>query len=134
MSEALEFDYVIGGAGSAGCVLARRLADAGNTVLLIEAGPRDNTWVIRMPAGLRSIFKPSSRYNYWFETEPQRNLDNRRIQQPRGRVLGGSSSINGMTGCVAIRSTMSAGSRKAQRAGAGRIVCRTSARSSGAMS
>jgi len=97
MSEALEFDYVIGGAGSAGCVLARRLADAGNRVLLIEAGPRDNSWVIRMPAGLRSIFKPSSRYNYWFETEPQRNLDNRRIQQPRGRVLGGSSSINGMT-------------------------------------
>ncbi|MEM5370179.1 choline dehydrogenase [Paraburkholderia azotifigens] len=97
MSEAAEFDYVIGGAGSAGCVLARRLADAGNRVLLIEAGPRDNSWVIRMPAGLRSIFKPSSRYNYWFETEPQRNLGNRRIQQPRGRVLGGSSSINGMT-------------------------------------
>jgi choline dehydrogenase len=97
MNEAVEFDYVIGGAGSAGCVLARRLADAGNRVLLIEAGPRDNSWVIRMPAGLRSIFKPSSRYNYWFETEPQRNLDNRRIQQPRGRVLGGSSSINGMT-------------------------------------
>ena len=97
MSEAVEFDYVIGGAGSAGCVLARRLADAGNRVLLIEAGPRDNSWMIRMPAGLRSIFKPSSRYNYWFETEPQRNLDGRRIQQPRGRVLGGSSSINGMT-------------------------------------
>nr|WP_057925958.1 choline dehydrogenase [Burkholderia ambifaria] len=97
MSQALEFDYVIGGAGSAGCVLARRLADAGNRVLLIEAGPKDNAWVIRMPAGLRSIFKPSSKYNYWFETEPQRNLGNRRIQQPRGRVLGGSSSINGMT-------------------------------------
>ncbi|MPW21578.1 choline dehydrogenase [Paraburkholderia sp. CNPSo 3157] len=97
MSEAVEFDYVIGGAGSAGCVLARRLADAGNKVLLIEAGPRDNSWVIRMPAGLRSIFKPNSRYNYWFETAPQRNLNNRRIQQPRGRVLGGSSSINGMT-------------------------------------
>jgi choline dehydrogenase len=97
MSETVEFDYVIGGAGSAGCVLARRLADAGNRVLLIEAGPRDDSWMIRMPAGLRSIFKPTSRYNYWFETEPQRNLDNRRIQQPRGRVLGGSSSINGMT-------------------------------------
>ncbi|SAL29887.1 choline dehydrogenase [Caballeronia cordobensis] len=97
MNDAVEFDYVIGGAGSAGCVLARRLADAGNRVLLIEAGPRDNAWVIRMPAGLRSIFKPSSRYNYWFQTEPQSNLDNRRIQQPRGRVLGGSSSINGMT-------------------------------------
>lgn len=97
MSQVVEFDYVIGGAGSAGCVLARRLADAGNRVLLIEAGPRDNSWMIRMPAGLRSIFEPGSRYNYWFQTEPQRNLDNRRIQQPRGRVLGGSSSINGMT-------------------------------------
>lgn len=97
MSQVIEFDYVIGGAGSAGCVLARRLADAGNRVLLIEAGPADKSWVIHMPAGLRSTFKPTSKYNYWFQTEPQKNLNNRRIQQPRGRVLGGSSSINGMT-------------------------------------
>lgn len=97
MSQTVIFDYVIGGAGSAGCVLARRLADAGHTVLLIEAGPRDNSWIIRMPAGLRSIFRPTSKYNYWFQTEPQRYLNDRRITQPRGRVLGGSSSINGMT-------------------------------------
>jgi choline dehydrogenase len=93
----LEFDYIIGGAGSAGCVIARRLTDAGHRVLLLEAGPDDRSWVIRMPAGLRSIFKPSSKYNYRFETTPQVHLNSRTIQQPRGRVLGGSSSINGMT-------------------------------------
>ncbi|MFJ4375376.1 choline dehydrogenase [Pseudomonas japonica] len=93
----VEFDYVIAGAGSAGCVLARRLSDAGHQVLLLEVGPSDRSWIIRMPAGLRSAFKPSSKYNWWYYTEEQRHLNNRRIQQPRGRVLGGSSSINGMT-------------------------------------
>lgn len=92
-----EFDYVIAGAGSAGCVLARRLSDAGHQVLLLEVGPTDKSWIIRMPAGLRSAFKPTSKYNWWYYTEEQRHLNNRKIQQPRGRVLGGSSSINGMT-------------------------------------
>ncbi|UZE26074.1 choline dehydrogenase [Pseudomonas sp. B21-056] len=92
-----EFDYVIAGAGSAGCVLARRLSDAGHKVLLLEVGPSDKSWIIRMPAGLRSAFKPSSKYNWWYYTEEQAHLNKRRIQQPRGRVLGGSSSINGMT-------------------------------------
>ena len=92
-----EFDYVIAGAGSAGCVLARRLSDAGHKVLLVEVGGSDSSWIIRMPAGLRSAFKPTSKYNWWYHTEEQRHLNNRRIQQPRGRVLGGSSSINGMT-------------------------------------
>lgn len=92
-----DFDYVIAGAGSAGCVLARRLSDAGHRVLLLEAGPSDKSWIIRMPAGLRSAFKPTSKYNWWYYTEQQKHLNNRAIQQPRGRVLGGSSSINGMT-------------------------------------
>jgi choline dehydrogenase len=92
-----EFDYVIAGAGSAGCVLARRLSDAGFQVLLLEVGPSDKSWIIRMPAGLRSAFKPTSKYNWWYYTEEQTHLNNRRIQQPRGRALGGSSSINGMT-------------------------------------
>ena len=91
------YDYLITGAGSAGCVLARRLSDAGNTVLLIEAGMNDKSWILRMPAGLRSTFKPSSKYNYWFKSTKQKYLDNREIDQPRGKVLGGSSSINGMT-------------------------------------
>jgi choline dehydrogenase len=91
------FDYVISGAGSAGCVLARRLSDAGHKVLLLEIGPSDKSWIIRMPAGLRSAFKPTSKYNWWYYTQAQKHLNNRNIQQPRGRVLGGSSSINGMT-------------------------------------
>ncbi|WP_017906060.1 choline dehydrogenase [Pseudomonas asplenii] len=92
-----EFDYVIAGAGSAGCVQARRLSDAGYKVLLLEVGPCDKSWIIRMPAGLRSAFKPTSQYNCWYYTEEQKHLNKRRIQQPRGRLLGGSSSINGMT-------------------------------------
>ena len=91
------FDYIIAGAGSAGCVLARRLSDAGHQVLLLEVGGSDKSWILQMPAGLRSAFKPTSKYNSWFHTTPQRHLNNRQIQQPRGRVLGGSSAINGMT-------------------------------------
>jgi choline dehydrogenase len=91
------YDYIVAGAGSAGCVLARRLADAGHQVLLLEAGGSDKSWIIQMPAGLRSAFKPTSKYNWWYYTEPQKHLNNRQVQQPRGRVLGGSSSINGMT-------------------------------------
>jgi len=91
------FDYIIAGAGSAGCVVARRLSDAGYEVLLLETGGSDKSWVLQMPAGLRSAFKPTSKYNWWFYTSPQKHLNNREIQQPRGRVLGGSSSINGMT-------------------------------------
>ncbi|MDB4536900.1 GMC family oxidoreductase N-terminal domain-containing protein, partial [Oceanospirillaceae bacterium] len=91
------YDYIIAGAGSAGCVLARRLSDAGHQVLLLEVGGSDKSWIIQMPAGLRSAFKPTSKYNWWFYTQPQKHLNNRKIQQPRGRVLGGSSSINGMT-------------------------------------
>lgn len=91
------YDYIVAGAGSAGCVLARRLADAGHQVLLLEAGGSDKSWIIQMPAGLRSAFKPTSKYNWWYYTEPQKHLNNREVQQPRGRVLGGSSSINGMT-------------------------------------
>lgn len=93
-----DYDYVIVGAGTAGCVLAHRLSEGGTySVLLLEHGGDDRNWIIQMPAGLRSAFKPSSRFNYWFKTVPQKNLNNREIDQPRGRALGGSSSINGMT-------------------------------------
>ncbi len=90
------YDYIIVGAGSAGCVLASRLsADPANEVLLLEAGPRDWNPFIHMPAGLSKLvnFK-SLNWNYY--TEPEPALNNRRLYWPRGRVLGGSSSINAM--------------------------------------
>jgi choline dehydrogenase len=90
------FDYIIVGAGSAGCVLAARLSeDPRNRVLVLEYGGSDNSIFIRMPSAL-NIPLNSARYNWGYASEPEPNLDNRRINQPRGKVLGGSSSINGL--------------------------------------
>ncbi|WP_085908366.1 choline dehydrogenase [Kiloniella majae] len=90
------FDYIIVGAGSAGCVLANRLStDPDNSVLLIEAGGSDSSIFIQMPTAL-SIPMNMQRYNWDFESEPEPYMDNRRLHCPRGKVLGGSSSINGM--------------------------------------
>jgi choline dehydrogenase len=90
------FDYVIIGAGSAGCVLASRLSeDPKHQVLLLEAGGHDRDWRIDMPLGVGALLK-SGAHNWNYLTEPEPHLNNRRIAHPRGRVLGGSSSINGM--------------------------------------
>ena len=96
LPEALEFDYVIIGAGSAGCVLANRLsADGKNSVLLLEAGPKDRNIWIHVPLGYGRLFK-SKTLNWMYQTEPEPGLDGRTVFQPRGKVLGGSSSINGL--------------------------------------
>jgi choline dehydrogenase len=95
-SEAAEFDYVIVGAGSAGCVLANRLsADGMHSVLLLEAGPKDSNLWIHVPIGYGKLFKEKA-VNWMYQTEPEPGLNGRQVFQPRGKVLGGSSSINGL--------------------------------------
>jgi len=90
------FDYIVVGAGSAGCVLAERLTASGRyRVLLIEAGPADRNIWIHVPLGYGKLFT-DARFNWLYQTEPEPELKNRRVIQPRGKVLGGSSSINGL--------------------------------------
>lgn len=90
------YDFIVVGAGSAGCVLANRLsANPAHRVLLLEAGGRDWHPFIHMPAGLAKLVN-NRRINWSYETEPEPNLDGRRLWWPRGKVLGGSSSINAM--------------------------------------
>ncbi|WP_179400837.1 GMC family oxidoreductase [Burkholderia guangdongensis] len=90
------FDYVVVGAGSAGCVLANRLSEGGRySVCLLEAGPPDRYMWIHVPIGYgKTMFHPV--YNWGFQTDPDPNMHNRRLYWPRGRTLGGSSSINGL--------------------------------------
>ncbi len=91
------FDYVIIGAGSAGCVLANRLsADPSIRVCLIEAGKKDTSLMVRMPAGVGSLIKAPCDQNWGFWTEPQAHMGGRKLYWPRGKGWGGSSSINGM--------------------------------------
>ena len=92
----IEFDYIVVGAGSAGCVIANRLSeDEDKTVLLLEAGSSDRSIFVRMPTAL-SIPMNMPRFNWGYESQPEPGLDGRRMDCPRGKALGGSSSINGM--------------------------------------
>jgi choline dehydrogenase len=90
------YDYIVVGAGSAGCVLAARLTENGRkSVLLLEAGPRDTDRWIHVPLGYGKLFTRTD-VNWSYESEPEPSLNGRRIFTPRGKVLGGSSSINGL--------------------------------------
>ncbi|MDP3854002.1 choline dehydrogenase [Phenylobacterium sp.] len=91
------YDYVIIGAGSAGCVLANRLSeDAGVRVLLLEAGGKDSSIMVKMPAGVGALIGKAGPYNWGFWTEAEPQLEHRKLWWPRGKGWGGSSSINGM--------------------------------------
>jgi choline dehydrogenase-like flavoprotein len=95
MTARQEFDYIIVGAGSAGCVLAARLSqDPGVRVALVEAGGRDDAPEIAMPVAFPQLFK--TRYDWDYATEPEQALGRRRIYLPRGKMLGGSSAMNAM--------------------------------------
>jgi choline dehydrogenase len=90
------FDYIVVGAGSAGCALAARLSESGrHSVLLLEAGPQDRNIWIHVPIGYAKLFT-DARHNWLYSSEPEPELNGRSIIQPRGKVMGGSSSINGL--------------------------------------
>ena len=91
----MEADYVIVGAGSAGCALAYRLAEAGHKIIIVEAGGSDAGPLINMPAAL-SYPMSMKRYDWGYSSAPEPHLGGRQLACPRGKVIGGSSSINGM--------------------------------------
>ena len=122
------YDYIVTGAGSAGCVVAARLSESGrHRVLLLEAGPPDSNPWIHIPLGFASTYVDPA-VNWKFESAPQPQLGNRRIYVPRGKTLGGTSSINGMVYMRGNHATTMSGASAAAPAGTGIRCCPTSGR------
>ena len=92
----IDAEYVVVGAGSAGCTIACRLAEGGAKVLLLEAGPKDRDIRIHIPAALRPLLY-NEKVNWNYQTEPVESTGGRQVKLPRGKVLGGSSSINAVS-------------------------------------
>src|SRR5579864_3202781 len=92
----MTFDFIIVGAGSAGCILANRLSASGkHSVLLLEAGGKDSSWWLKLPVGFaKTYYNPQ--YNWMYSTEPEPQMAGRRLYAPRGKGLGGSGNINAM--------------------------------------
>ena len=120
-------DYIVVGAGSAGCVLANRLSEDGaHAVCLLEAGPRDRYPWIHIPIGYgKTMFHKEVNWGYY--TDPDPNMLGRRIYWPRGRTLGGSSAINGLIYIRGQRADYDAWAAAGNPAGAGKTACPTSA-------
>ena len=117
------FDYIVVGAGSAGCVLANRLsADGRHRVLLLEAGGRDlNPW-IHVPVGyFKTLHNPGT--DWCYKTQPDPGLNGRCLDWPRGKTLGGSSSINGLLYVAVSMRIITTGASSAMRAGRGMMFC-----------
>ena len=93
---AMDTDYLVIGAGSAGCAVAARLAESGARVTLLEAGPKDRHPWIHIPAGMIKLLQNQKLVNWGYTTEPEKGANDREIRWPRGRTLGGSSAINGL--------------------------------------
>ena len=92
----MTYDYIIAGAGAAGCVLANRLSASGkHSVLLLEAGGKDSSLWFKIPVGFAKMYYNPT-FNWMYYSQPQKHLGNREIYAPRGKVQGGSGSINAM--------------------------------------
>ena len=119
----MKYDFIIVGAGSAGCVLANRLTEDGrNRVLLVEAGPKNNALSLKIPAAVLKNLQ-TTKYNWAYQGEPEPELGGRTITHDRGKTLGGSSSINGLCFIRGHALDFEGGDNRVARAGAMQTCC-----------